>query len=181
MTKMVYAAIMMLALAIVLLLPLLLVPLVHAAEAQTVQSDNQSQKSNSWRMWVFLYNVPPSASDIRLAIKDNNSDSNEFAHVVISADKNVGNPNGLTSMWADFIIPNGVIDNGTAYKICVSGDDIRGTECLPASWHNGTSTVVADTLDWSDIPKADSSSSNNDQSQSNDTTTNQGEYHGHRV
>jgi hypothetical protein len=179
MAKMVYAAIMMLALAIVLLLPLLLVPLVHATEAQTVQSDNQSQKSDSWRMWVFIYNVPPSASDIRLAIKDNNSDSNEFAHVVISVDKSVGNPNALTAMWADFIIPDGVIGNGTAYKICVSGDDIRSTECLPADWHNGTRTIVTDTLDWSDIPKADS---NDDQSQSNDTSIPEGGYyHGHRV
>jgi hypothetical protein len=165
---------------IAVLVPLLLVPLVHTEGAQTeVQSDNQSQKSNSWRMWVFLYNVPPSANDIRLAIKDNNSDSNEFAHAVISVDKNVGNPNALTSMWADFIIPNGVIDNGTAYKICVSGDDIRSTECLPADWHNGTRTVVVDTLDWSNIPKADDS--NDDQSQDNYTTADQDGYHGHRV
>jgi hypothetical protein len=158
---------------------LLLVPLVHMANAQTVLSDNQSQKSASWRLWVFLYNVPPSASDVRLAIKDNSSDSNEFAHVTISTDKSVGNPNGLTAMWADIIIPNDVIDNGTAYKICVSGDDIRGTECLPSDWHNATHTMIADTLDWSDIPKADSS--NNYQSQSNDTTTDLGGYHGHKV
>jgi hypothetical protein len=160
--------------AMVLLVPLLLVHLVNA-EAQTdnIKVDNQSQP-DTWRLWVFIYNVPANASDIRVKLEDNSSSHNELQSTVIGPDTSVADPKGLTVMWANFVIPVNVINNGTGYSVCVAGNDIKSV-CEDGFIHNGNNTSTYTGFNWFGIPRAETN---------NDTNTNspyQDQYHGNRV
>jgi len=159
---------------IVLTVGLLLVPLVHA-EAQTdnIKVDNQSQP-DTWRLWVFIYNVPANASDIRIKIEDNSSDHNELQSAVVGPDTSVKDPRGLTVMWASFAIPTNVINNGTAYSICVGENNFKGV-CQDGFVHNGNNTSSYAAYDWFSLPRAESTYTNTSSSPY------EGEYHGHRV
>jgi hypothetical protein len=157
------------------LIALAIVPLLLISSANA-QVENQS--SDAWHLWVFLYNVPPTAHNVRVLVEDNNTEANVLLSAIISPDRSVADSKAQTAMWVGFNIHSDMIGNGTAYQVCFRGDDIKSV-CAPSSWHNGNLTSITADFDYNTIPKAGDNSSSS--TSNNETNANYQGYHGTRV
>ena len=128
----------------------------HHAFGQTMTI----HQSDMWHLWVFIYNFPPDAHNIRLALVDDSNRHNELTNATVGPDNNAtGDPRTPTATWRSFDIPTSWIGDGTGYYVCMSGEDIKN-QCTTIFTHNGNNTNTYTGIDWAGLNKANSTNDN---------------------